>query len=58
VFFQESKVHRPEKVKLQMEQWGEHVTFLDVRFGKMPSLKKCKFIPDIAGYFPNVHFLV
>jgi len=45
VFLQESKVHRPEKVKLQMEQWGEQATFLDVRFGKMPSLKKMQIYP-------------
>jgi len=52
--FQESNFQRPKNMKLQMEQWGAHTDTLEVRFGKISSLEKCKFIRDIAGYFPNV----
>jgi len=52
--FQESNLQRPTNLKLQMEQWGEHTDTLEVRFGKISALQKCKFIRDIAGYFPNV----
>jgi len=52
--FQEWNLQRPTNLKLQIEQWGEHTKTLEVRFGKISSLQKCKFIRDIAGYFPNV----
>jgi len=59
---QESTVHLDNYVEDYFEEWGDRTSSLCVNFRrtkwKRPVYEKCRFIHDIAPYFPNVSIII
>jgi len=58
---QESTVYPDNYVEDYFEEWGDRTSSLCVNFRrtkwKQPVYEKCRFIRDIAQYFPNVSII-